>query len=142
MFLKSINIFLFFSALYLSASCANILSKSSSDNNTVPVTIKHSFELALEKPSHLFIMFQAIICENLNILQYLIDHGADVNMHVPKVLWTPLHAAASKNKLKALKFLLNNAADVYAKDADGETPLHYAASKEVRDILIQASENV
>ena len=47
----------------------------------------------------------------------------------------PIHAAAGKNAVDALKWLKAQGADINAQDNDGETPMHYAAWKNSVDAL-------
>jgi len=50
--------------------------------------------------------------------------------------WTPLHWAAYSGQLQAARLLLDRGADPKARDAFGFTPLHYAAEKELVDLLL------
>ncbi len=60
------------------------------------------------------------------IIELLVDHGADVHAHNQNEHWgtTPLHAAAHGNQPKAVTALLKRGADVNAaKRPQGGTPL-------------------
>lgn len=53
---------------------------------------------------------------------------------------TALHFAAGYNRLDVVKYLIDNGADVHAKDKGGLVPLHNACSYghyEVTDLLVQ-----
>ena len=43
--------------------------------------------------------------------------------------WTPLHHAANNGHLSVVEYLVNQKADINAKNKYEETPLHYAAEK-------------
>ena len=48
---------------------------------------------------------------------------------------TPLHQAVREGNLEVAGFLLSRGADVNARDPDGQTPLHYATTSEMTDLL-------
>jgi hypothetical protein len=54
---------------------------------------------------------------------------------------TPLHSAAANGHIEIARLLLQNGADVNAKENDGYTPLHYAAFQGHVDILHLLVEN-
>lgn len=59
----------------------------------------------------------------LETMRVLIEHGADLNEALPKWHnWTPMHFAASKHQVDAVKFLESSGARSDLKDADGKTP--------------------
>ncbi|WP_265023236.1 ankyrin repeat domain-containing protein [Wolbachia endosymbiont (group A) of Epistrophe grossularia] len=62
----------------------------------------------------------------LNEVKDLINQKANINAK-DMYGWTPLHFAASRNKLSVVEFLFNNNANINAKDVYGNTPLHVAA---------------
>ncbi len=60
-----------------------------------------------------------------DIIQLLVDHGANVNVKDDKGK-TPLHCASVTANLENMRALLENGADVNAVDDEGNTPLQLA----------------
>ncbi|XP_074099304.1 ankyrin repeat domain-containing protein 27-like [Cotesia typhae] len=62
------------------------------------------------------------------LIQILLDAGANVNARTTNKHRTPLHVACLKSKIQAVKLLLNCCTiDVNVKDYTGDTPLHLSA---------------
>ena len=61
----------------------------------------------------------------LEVTQFLISYGADVNLKGDGG-WIPLHFAVRNNSLEIAKLLISSGADVNAKKDDGYTPLRVA----------------
>lgn len=61
----------------------------------------------------------------IDILKYLLSHGADPNAKDNKHQ-TPLHYAADNGCYEAVKWLVKHGADINATDDVNRTPLHYA----------------
>ena len=53
-------------------------------------------------------------------------------------IWT----AADEGNIEAVKYHIDAGADVNAKDEEGATPLHYAATKEITELLIANGADV
>ena len=68
------------------------------------------------------------------ILDVLIDYGAHVS-GVDENNMTPLHHAAKESNVYATRLLLKNNAKVMSKDNNGKTPLDYAESGEMIQLL-------
>ena len=62
----------------------------------------------------------------LEVTQFLISYGADVNLKGDGG-WMPLHFAARNNSLELAELLISSGADVNAKKDDSYTPLRVAA---------------
>ena len=76
---------------------------------------------------------------NVQVLELLLQHGAEINMKTKK-FWTPLHLASENGFIEIARILLRNGADINAKTNFGSTPLAYAAEYnhlEIAKILIQ-----
>jgi ankyrin repeat protein len=82
-----------------------------------------------KRPLHI-----AVLNDKTNLLQSLIEHGADVNATDFRSN-APLHFAASGNRFEAVKMLLAAKADVNARDKEGNAPLHLAASQGYEKII-------
>lgn len=70
---------------------------------------------------------KAIIAKNVNEIQSLITHGADVNWK-DSTGFTPLHFAVQANDKNIIKLLLEKSADPIQTSDKGNTPLHTAAT--------------
>ncbi|EAY13876.1 ankyrin repeat protein, putative [Trichomonas vaginalis G3] len=82
---------------------------------------------------------------NLNLCEYLISHGADVNA-IDDLDKSALHTAAESNCKEIVEFLLSHGANVDAiEKTNGETPLHKVAeinNPEIAELLISHGANV
>lgn len=79
--------------------------------------------------------WNAVRNANQNRLQYLVEHGADVNERNHRDGSTLMSAAAFHGQAQIVKYLLDQGADVNASNADGNTPLHVAAFLCRKDIV-------
>ena len=75
------------------------------------------------------------------VVQALLDAGADPNARGAKDGWAPLHVAADSETLEVIKVLVDGGADLNARNEDGLTPLHGATQErnpEVVKMLLDA----
>lgn len=71
-------------------------------------------------------LLAAAYAEQVEIVQYLVTKGADVNARDNVYHFTPLHAAAYVCNMDIAKYLIANGASINAKTIAKETPLHLA----------------
>jgi ankyrin repeat protein len=71
------------------------------------------------------ILMHAILADkaSVEVIMLLIQNGANVKLAEPAQQWTPLHFAARDNRADIVKVLLENKAEVDARDVFGNTPL-------------------
>lgn len=70
---------------------------------------------------------EAVSNDNLDMIQFLLDKGADINAK-DALGWTPLHWAISVYLPKIAEFLIQKGASLTIKNDHGQTPLDYALS--------------
>ncbi len=88
------------------------------------------------------LLMYAALRGNLDIVQYLIDNGSDVNAK-DKDNWQPIHFAAQKKNLLMVKLLLDNGADINAQHGDGGTALHkFVLDEDARKYLISKGADI
>jgi hypothetical protein len=76
-----------------------------------------------------------------SVKRLLSIRNINVNMKDDRFGATPLHSAVMNGHIEIARLLLQNGADVNAKDNDGYTPLHWAAFQGHIDILHLLVEN-
>ena len=82
---------------------------------------------------------------HVDMAEFLISQGADVNAGHPQLGCTPLHMAAEEGKADMARFLLSKGAKINVTDVTGATPLHKAAGAghaDVAQVLIAGGADV
>ena len=73
---------------------------------------------------------------NIEAVKQHLAAGTDVNLISDGIEKTALHDAALEGHKEIVELLIDNGANVNAKNTIGETPLHQAVSREVVELLI------
>uniref|UniRef100_A0A3P8WH04 Protein phosphatase 1, regulatory subunit 12C n=1 Tax=Cynoglossus semilaevis TaxID=244447 RepID=A0A3P8WH04_CYNSE len=79
-------------------------------------------------------LHQACIDGSMEMVTFLLEHGADVNQ-VDSEGWTPLHVAASCGYSDIADFLLRKGASLSAVNCDGDVPLDIALDENTESLL-------
>ncbi|XP_074420504.1 protein phosphatase 1 regulatory subunit 12B isoform X9 [Larus michahellis] len=79
---------------------------------------------------------EACIDENLDMVKFLVDNGANVNQQDNEG-WTPLHAVASCGYLNIAEYLISHGANVAAVNSEGEVPSDIAEEAAMKDLLLE-----
>jgi ankyrin repeat protein len=91
------------------------------------------------------ILQYATIREQIELIKILLENGADVNYKEKNGYNTALHIVADNGIATTAKLLIENGANIEAKDFFGCTPLHISASNnhsDVTSVLIKAGANI
>lgn len=70
---------------------------------------------------HLKSLFWAVDAGNLDVVSFLIDHGADINQQEPYLGRTVLHTACAEKNADMVEILLKNGAEISIEDNNGKT---------------------
>ncbi|XP_044202424.1 protein phosphatase 1 regulatory subunit 12C isoform X1 [Thunnus albacares] len=79
-------------------------------------------------------LHQACIDGSMEMVSFLLEHGASVNQ-VDSEGWTPLHVAASCGYPEIVSFLLQDGASLSAVNCDGDVPLDIALDEATESLL-------
>ena len=63
---------------------------------------------------------------SLDIIKYLVEHGADISAQDNEQSRSVIHFAAENGDIECIKYLTEHGADLQDKDANGATAFHYA----------------
>ena len=63
---------------------------------------------------------------SLDIIKFLVEHGADISAQDYEQSRSVIHFAALNGDIECIKYLTENGADLLDKDANGATAFHYA----------------
>jgi len=77
----------------------------------------------------------AISNEDYEMVRYLVQNGADVNM-ANDAGWTPIMTAARTGNREIIGYLLDEGADLSARTDDGTTPVRVASNNGWTDIVV------
>lgn len=80
---------------------------------------------------------QACIDDNLEMVEFLVSRGAEINV-ADNEGWTPLHATASCGYIDIASFLINNRADLALVNSDGDLPIDIAEGNDMESLLAEA----
>jgi|GEM_PF-525355 len=81
-------------------------------------------------------LFLAIQQQQVPVTRFLLEHGANPNVHYPASnTMMPLHLAAEQGNVEAAKLLLEHGADVNGLEQNGWTPLQYAAGQSSKGLI-------
>ncbi|KAJ8264626.1 hypothetical protein GJAV_G00151420 [Gymnothorax javanicus] len=81
-------------------------------------------------------LHQACIDGSMEVVDFLLAHGANVNQ-ADSEGWTPLHVAASCGNLEITDFLLQQGASVCMVNCDGDVPLDIAEDEATEALLLE-----
>ena len=80
-----------------------------------------------------------------NIIQLLLNYGADMDERVCVYKYTCLHVACWTNEIKVIKLLLDKGANINIRDVDGNTPIISACgygSIDIAKLLLEHGANI
>jgi ankyrin repeat protein len=78
---------------------------------------------------------KAVICNEVDICEALIQKGCQLDVKAGKFNRTPLHTAVDMGVIEIVELLLNNEASLYITDHRVDSPIHTAAVRGHLEIL-------
>ena len=86
-------------------------------------------------------LYWAVFNNHTEVVDELLENGADVNVRNSSYDWTPLHAAAHSNNTDMIKVLLEHGAERSIRNNRGETALDVARMFNGEEAIQQLLEN-
>lgn len=114
------------SYLYIACQHGNFKMVELLISNGASYLIEHGAHLSI-KGEYISPLMSAVMNKHIEIVDILLDAGADPNFVDTSVNQSSLHVAASRNYPGIMTRLINNGADVNKTDKNGLTPLHLAS---------------
>lgn len=89
----------------------------------------------LQNEDGLSALHQAVIEDCEDVVDVLVQHGADLNIKDAD-LWTPLHAAVACGNYELVKYLVDNGASLVEINTDGNMPIDLVEDNEDVEIFL------
>jgi len=80
------------------------------------------------------VLHMSVESENLEVVSFLVDSGAKVNV-VDADGWSPFHLACSLGNLDVVKYLIEKGSNINAPTKEGEYALELTESEEIKDFI-------
>jgi len=96
------------------------------DKTIIDLLIEQGADIFSKDESGISIFDQAIIFSNVELTQKMIEQGTDVNTTSRESKMTPLMEAACYGRCEVAQILLDNGADMNAKDIQGYSAADFA----------------
>ena len=84
---------------------------------------------------HSALHYSSLFHDEIEVPQYLLDRGADIEKRDHLHGWTPLHYAVTLGRTKILSLLMSYGANIYVKDYDDRLPIDLAKTEEIKQAI-------
>ncbi|KAM5375189.1 hypothetical protein ACJZ2D_006141 [Fusarium nematophilum] len=126
-------------------SCA--MRSPSQDPRLVEWLLQHGVPADIPDMSDLNLLREAIFCEHKEVLEFLLQHGADANAQFEPVFGQrgsnrPLHACIIMSRLSMAELLLQHDADVNGRGKEGCTALHLVTEATAAKIILNHGADI
>ncbi|CAG5128326.1 unnamed protein product, partial [Candidula unifasciata] len=123
-------------AVQFQDGCVFLAACSSGDTDEVEKLLQNDkrTDINTANVDGLTALHQACIDDNLEMVEFLVEHGADIDV-CDNEGWTPLHATASCAFLDIARYLIKHNANVAAVNNDGDLPIDIADNKDMERLL-------
>ena len=96
------------------------------DGEKAKLYLSKGADINAQDASGATLLHRAALYSNLNVAQWLLDRGADINKQVGNTRITPLMLAAHQQDVPMCQFLVEHRAALSTKDREGKTAADYA----------------
>lgn len=93
-----------------------------------------SVDVNVKTIDHLTGLHEATLCGNAQLVEFLLNHGANINC-CDYESWTPLHAAASMGRIEIVRILLEYGADPTRVNCDNRLAYDLSRNEAVKSLI-------